>query len=87
MTFVGDQGEPYCHHGIRMWGMERDELHQAQFCPCYIMDNRPNETLIPDRLHPGLTIAALTARHWGVGGKYATAGIKVKILQGVRTFL
>ena len=22
--------------------LERDGLHQAEFCPCYIMDNRPN---------------------------------------------
>ena len=25
-----------------VWSLERDELRRAEFCPCYIMDNRPN---------------------------------------------
>ena len=61
---------------------ERDGLRQAEFCPCYIMDNRPNETLIPDRSQPGLTMTASTASHWGVGHKCATGGTKVKKIKG-----
>ena len=34
---------------------------QAEFCPCYIMDNRPNETIIPDRSESGLAMTAPTA--------------------------
>ena len=62
--------------------LQRDGLRQAEFCPCYIMDTRPNETKIPDRWQPGLTMTAPTASHWGVGDKYATGGIKVKTIRG-----
>ena len=27
---------------VSIKSLERDGLHQAEFCPCYIMDNRPN---------------------------------------------
>ena len=64
---VRDQGEPYCYHGIRL---ERDGLHQAEFCPCYITD--PMKPLVPDRSQPGLKMAALIASH-----KYATGGTMV----------
>ena len=46
------------------------------------MDIRHNETLIPDRSQPGLTMTALTASHWGVGDKYATGVTKVKNIRG-----
>ena len=42
------------------------------------IDNRPNETIIPDRSQSGLTMAAPTAGHWGIGDKYATGVAKVK---------
>ena len=62
--------------------LERDGLHQGEFGPCYIMDNRPNDTLKPNRSQPGLTMTALTASHLGVGYKYATGGTKVKKIKG-----
>ena len=46
---------------VRINSLERDGLRQAEFFPCSIMDNRPNETLIPDRSQPGLTMTAPTA--------------------------
>ena len=62
--------------------LERNRLRQAEFRPSYIMDNRPNETLIPDRSQPGLTMTASTASHWGVGDKHATGLTKVKKVRG-----
>ena len=62
--------------------LERDWILQAEFCPCIIMDNRPNETLIPDWSQPGLTMTAPTASNWGIGDKYATGGTKVKKIRG-----
>ena len=52
-------------------------IGKAEFCPCYIMHNKPNGTLIPDRSKPGLSMTAPTAGHWDVGDKYATGVIKV----------
>ena len=62
--------------------LERDRLRQAEFSPSNIMDNRPNETLIPDRSQAGLIMTAPTASHWGVGDKYTTGGTKVKKIRG-----
>ena len=59
--------------------LERDGLRQAEFC---LMDYRPNETLIPNRSEPGLTMTAPTASQWGVGEKYSTGGTKIKKIGG-----
>ena len=63
---------------VNINSLERNGLRQAEFCPCYIMGNRPNETLIPDRSHPVLTMTAPIAGHWSVDEKYATGMTKVK---------
>ena len=54
---------------VNINGLKWDGLCQAEFCLCYILANRPNETLIPDRSQPGLTMTAPTAGHRGVGDK------------------
>ena len=38
--------------------LERDRLRQAEFCPCYIMDNRPNGFLV----HKDMVTAVLGCR-------------------------
>ena len=57
--------------------LERDGLGKAEFCSCYIMNNRPDGILLPDRSQPGLTMGASTASHWGIGDKYATGMTRV----------
>ena len=52
-----------------------------------MMDNRPNETYISDRLQPGLTMKPLypiapIVGHWGIGDKCATGVTKVKKIRG-----
>ena len=41
-----------------------------------------NNTLIPDRSQPGLTMTALTVRHRDVDDKYATGVPKIKKIRG-----
>ena len=41
-----------------------------------------NNTLIPDRSQPGITMAAPTVRHRDVGDKYATGAPKIKKIRG-----
>ena len=46
-----------------------------------------NNTLIPDRSQPGITMTAPTVRHKDVGDKYATGVPKIKKLEVARTSL
>ena len=46
------------------------------------MNNRPFDSLIPDRSQPEIKMAAPTAGHWGVGDKYATGVTNVKEIRG-----
>ena len=55
----------------------RDWVHQADFCPRSIMDNKPNKSFILDRSQPRKTMNAPTAGLWGVSEKYATGVTKV----------
>ena len=41
-----------------------------------------NDTLIPDRSQPGITMTAPTVRHRDVGDKYATGVPKIKKIRG-----
>ena len=41
-----------------------------------------NNTLIPDRSQPGITMTAPTVRHRDVGDKYATGVPKIKKIRG-----
>ena len=63
---------------VNINSLEKNGLRQAEFCPCYIMDNKPDEALIPDRSQPGLTMTAPTAGQSGVDGKYTYCVTKVK---------
>ena len=45
-----------------------------------MMDN--NNTLIPDRSQPVITMPAPTVRLWDVGDKYATGLLKIKKIRG-----
>ena len=67
---------------VNINSLARDRLRQVEFRPCYMMDNRPNETLIPDRSQAGSTMTAPTAYHWGVDDKYAAGGTKIKKIRG-----
>ena len=67
---------------VNINSLERDGLRQAELSPCYIMNNKANETLIQDRSQPGLTMTVPTACHLGVGDKYAFEGTNVKKIRG-----
>ena len=60
---------------------ERDWLRQAELCPRNTMMNT-NNTLIPDRSQPGITMTEPTVRHRDVCDKYATGVPKIKIIRG-----
>ena len=46
------------------------------------MMKNTNNTLIPDRSQPGITMTAPTVGHWGVGDKYTTDVPKIKKIRG-----
>ena len=46
-----------------------------------------NNTLIPDRSQPGITMTAPTVRHRNVGEKYATGVPKIKKIRGRENML
>ena len=50
----------------------------AELCPRKTMMMNTNNTLIPDRSQPGITMTAPTVRHRDVGDKYATGVPKIK---------
>ena len=58
--------------------LERDQLRQAELCPRNTMMKNINNTLIPDRSQPGITMTAPTVRHRDVGDKYAIGVPKTK---------
>ena len=58
--------------------LKRDGLRQADLCPRHTIMKNTNNTLIPDRSQPGITMTASTVRHRDVGDKYAT-GVPKKI--------
>ena len=62
--------------------LDRDGLRQAELCHRNTMMMNTNNTLIPDRSQPGITMAAPTVRHWDVGDKSATGVPKIKIIRG-----
>ena len=63
---------------VGIYSLERDGLRLVEFCSSYIMDNRPNEIVSPDRSQPGVTMGAPSASHWDIGDKNATGMTKVK---------
>ena len=54
---------------ININSLERDGLRQAELCPRNTMMMNTNNTFIPDRSQPGITMAAPTVRHRDVGDK------------------
>ena len=62
--------------------LERDQLRQAELCPRNTMMKNINNTFIPDRSQPGITMTAPTSRHRDVGDKYATGVPKTKKIGG-----
>ena len=66
---------------VNINSLERDWLHQAEFYPRNIIDNRPSDTLVPDRSQPGLTMTAPSG-HWGLSDKYSTGVTNVKKIRG-----
>ena len=61
---------------------ERHGLRQAELCPRNTMMRNTNNTLIPDRSQPGITISAPTVRNRDVGDKYAAGVPKIKKIRG-----
>ena len=62
--------------------LERDVLHQAELCPGNTIEMNINNTLIPDRWQPGITMTAPSVRYWDVGDKYVTGVPKIKKIRG-----
>ena len=58
-------------------GLERDGPRQSELCPRDTMLSNINNTLIPDRPQPGITMTAPTVRD-----KYATGVPKIKKIRG-----
>ena len=52
---------------VNINSLERDGLRQAELCLRNTMMMSTNNTLIPDRSQPGLTMTAPTVRHRDVG--------------------
>ena len=50
---------PYPLAVFSIKSLERDGLRQAEFCPCYIMDNRPNVGFL---VHKDMVSAVLSCR-------------------------
>ena len=67
---------------VNINSLERDGLRQAELCPRNTMMMNTNNTLKPDRSHPGITMTAPTVRHRDVGDKYATGVPKIKKIRG-----
>ena len=72
---------------VNINSMERDGLRQAELCPRNTMMMNTNNTLIPDRSQPGITMTAPTVRHRDVGDKYATVYQRSRKLEVGRTSL
>ena len=67
---------------VNINSLDRDGLCQAELCPRHTMMKGTNNTLIPDRSQPGITMTAPTVRHWDVCDKYATGVPKLKKIKG-----
>ena len=67
---------------VNIYSLERDWLRQAELCPCNIMVDNLNNTIIPDPSQPGLTMTAPTVGHWDVGDKYATGVTQIRKFRG-----
>ena len=63
---------------VKINSLERDGLRHAELCPRKTMIRNTNNTLIPDRTHPGIRMSAPSVIHRDVGGKYATGVPKIK---------
>ena len=61
---------------VNINSLERDV--SRELCPRHTMMMNTKNTLIPDRLQPGITMTAPTVRHRRVGDKYATGVPKIK---------
>ena len=55
---------------VNINSLERDGLRQAELGPRNTMMMNTNNTLLPDRSQPGITMTAPTVRHRDVGDKY-----------------
>ena len=67
---------------VNINSLERDGLCQAELCPRNTMMMNTNNTLIPDRSQPGITMIAPTVRYRDVGDKYDTGVPKIKNIRG-----
>ena len=67
---------------VNINSLERDGLCQAEPCPRNTMMKNINNTLIPDRSQPGISMTALTVIHRDVGDKYATGVPNTKKIRG-----
>ena len=67
---------------VNINSLERDGLRQAELCTRNTMLMNTNNTLIPDRSQPGLTMTAPTVTHRDVGDKYVTDVLKIKKIRG-----
>ena len=82
---VRDQGD---HTVLLIWAvvninsLETDGLRTAELCPRNTMIKSINNTLIPDRLQPGITMTAPNIRHRDVSDRYATSVPKMKKIRG-----
>ena len=67
---------------VNINSLERDGLRQAELCHRNSMMMNTNNTLIPDRSQPGITMTAPTVRHRDIHDKYATGVPKIKKIRG-----
>ena len=67
---------------VNINSLERYGLRQAELCPRNTMMMNTNNTFIPDRSQPGITMAAPTVRHRDASDKYATGVPKIKKIRG-----
>ena len=70
---------------VNLNSLERDGFRQAELCPRNTMMMNTNNTLIPDRSQPRITMTAPTVRHRDVGDKYATGVPRSRKLEVGRT--
>ena len=63
---------------VNINSLEKDGLRQAELCPRNTMMRNINNTLLPDRSQPGITMTAATVRHPDVGDTYASDMPKIE---------
>ena len=67
---------------VNINNLDRDGIRQAELCPRNTIMMNTNNTFLPDRSQPGITMTALPVRHRDIGDKYATGVPKIKKIRG-----